>query len=269
MNILDTIIEYKAEHELPQRRKATPLSEMRRRASNSPEPRDFSRALTHTSNVVALIAEVKRASPSRGDLVTGEFAPAQFAQAYQRGGAHAISVLTDEKFFKGHLGYLQLVKDAVALPVLRKDFIVDEYQLHEARYAGADAVLLIVAALDDSMLADFHQCAQSIGLAALVEVHDEREVGRALKCGAQLIGVNNRDLRDFKVDLATTSRCALFLQSARGQVTAIVSESGIKTVQDVAQVAAMGAHAVLVGESLITSPNLDADIVSLSHVPRV
>ena len=270
MNILDTILEYKAEQEMPAKRKAVPLSEMRRRASDAPEPRDFAGALSGADGCVALIAEVKRASPSAGDLVKGDFKPVEIAHTYARAGAHAISVLTDERFFKGRLDYLTAIRRAVALPVLRKDFIVDEYQLHEARWAGADAVLLIVAALDDAMLADFHQCAQSLGLAVLVEVHDEAEVGRALHAGARIVGVNNRDLRDFKVDLHTTARCAYATREAhsRGQVLALVSESGIASPEHVAQVAGMGAQAILVGESLITSQNMAADVTRFSRVPR-
>ena len=269
MNILDQILLHKAEVELPDRRRRVPLSAMRRLASEAVEPRDFSSAICDSDGVVALIAEVKRASPSKGDLVAGEqFDPAVYARDYQAGGAHAISVLTDERFFRGHLSYVSLVKAAVGLPVLRKDFIIDEYQIHEARAAGADAVLLIVAALDDSMLADFSQCAQSLGLATLVEVHDEVESVRALKCGAEIIGINNRDLKTFTVDLETTGRCARVLINNVRHLKCIVSESGISTPEDVQLVGNFGAGAVLVGESLIISKQRIQDVMGISHVRK-
>jgi indole-3-glycerol phosphate synthase len=277
-SILDTILEHKRSGELPQRKRALSLPEMRRHAEALREPaRDFAAALRRADGRVALIAEVKRASPSRGELVKGAFDPVAIAQTYAANGAAAISVLTDERFFKGALEYLVQVREAVGVPVLRKDFIVDPYQLYEARAAGADAALLIVAALSDGELAELHTLARELTLTPLVEVHDEAETERALKIGAQVIGVNNRDLRTFVTDIETTARCARFIDGRRttddrGTVvrrpSSVVSESGIFTPADVARVAAMGAQAVLVGESIITSGDMAAQVRALSGVAR-
>lgn len=264
MSILDTILEHKRAVEVPQRKQARSLADVQAAAQNSPIPRDFGAALQPAHGRVALIAEVKRASPSKGDLVKGRFDPVAIAQTYQANGAAAISVLTDEVFFRGALSYMTAVKNAVNIPILRKDFVVDEYQIYEARAAGADAVLLIVAALDDAELRDFYALTQGLGLTALVEVHDEAETERALAIGANVIGVNNRDLRTFITDMETTARCARLLP--RGHT--LVSESGIFTPADVRCVAGMGASAILVGESLITSPDMAAQVRELSGVNR-
>lgn len=260
MSILDTILEHKRAVELPQRKRARGLADVIAAAESSLIPRDFAAALKPAHGGVALIAEVKRASPSKGDLVKGRFDPVDIAKIYQANGAAAISVLTDEVFFRGALGYLSDVKNAVELPVLRKDFVVDEYQIYEARAAGADAVLLIVSALGDGELADFYALAAHLRLTALVEVHDEAETERALNMGAQVIGVNNRDLRTFVTDLRTTERCAKLVSPAH----TLVSESGIFTPADARRVAGMGAHAILVGESLITAPDMAAQVRALS-----
>ena len=283
-SILDTILAHKRDDEVPQRKRRIPLSEMRRQAEAVEQPaRDFTAAL-QPAQCVALIAEVKRASPSKGDLVNGEFRPLELAQTYEAAGAAAVSVLTDERFFKGSLEHLTGVKQAVRIPVLRKDFIVDEYQLYEARAAGADAALLIVAALDDATLDALHTLALELGLAPLVEVHDEAETERALRLGARVIGVNNRDLRTFATDIRTTERCARLIANSRRTsrrtedsskdpattlhpTPLIVSESGIFTPDDVAVVSAMGARAVLVGESIITAGNIAGQVRALAHVP--
>ncbi len=222
---------------------------------------------------MALIAEIKRASPSKGDLVTGAFDPVDLALTYAANGASAISVLTDEQFFKGSLDHLVQVRRAVSLPVLRKDFVVDPYQVYEARGAGADAVLLIAAALEDGELADLHALALELALTPLVEVHDEAEVERALRIGARVIGVNNRDLRTFATDIRTTARCARVLDDGstvvrRPSSVVLVSESGIFTPADVAAVAGMGASAVLVGESILTSSDVAGQVRALSSVSR-
>ncbi|MFN3704767.1 MAG: indole-3-glycerol phosphate synthase TrpC [Thermoflexales bacterium] len=264
-SILEIILAHKRDRELPARKQATPLAEMRRLAEQSPSPsRHFHRALQHADGRVALIAEIKRASPSKGELVRGDFNPLSIAKVYAENGASAISVLTDEQFFQGSLEYLRAVRHETALPVLRKDFIVDEYQVYEARAAGADAVLLIVAALDQAQLRDLHTLASSLGMTPLVEVHDEAETERALRIGAQVIGVNNRDLRTFTVDMHTTARCAALLNGEK-HIT-LVSESGIFTAEDVARVSRMGARAVLVGESLITAPDIAAQVRALAGV---
>jgi indole-3-glycerol phosphate synthase len=275
MSILDTILEHKRRVEVPQRKSLIPLDGVRREAESTPTPRDFAGALHKADDTVALIAEVKRASPSKGIFIKGEFKPIEIAQAYEANGASAISVLTDENYFQGHLSFMTAVKHAVNIPVLRKDFIVDAYQLYEARAAGADAALLIVAALDDAELRDLHQLALALKLTPLVEVHDEAETERAMAIGASVIGVNNRDLRTFTLDIETTARCAKRLeirdwrwsQSPISNLQSLlVSESGIFTPADVARVAAMGARAVLVGESIITSPNMAEQVRALASV---
>jgi indole-3-glycerol phosphate synthase len=278
-NILDDILAHKRDVEVPTRKRAVPLAGMRRMAEAMVLPaRDFAGALHRDDGHVALIAEVKRASPSKGELVKGAFDPIALGAAYEANGASCISVLTDENYFKGSLEHLRAVKDAVQIPVLRKDFIVDAYQLYEARAAGADAALLIVAALNDAELRDLHALARELTLTPLVEVHDEVETERAMKMGAHVIGVNNRDLRTFKVDIETTRACAERLeirdwklghaQSPISNLYSLISESGIFTPADVARVAGMGANAILVGESIITSGDLPAQVKTLASVPR-
>ncbi|MCS6848093.1 MAG: indole-3-glycerol phosphate synthase TrpC [Anaerolineae bacterium] len=270
-SILETILDHKRNDELPQRKRRTPLSEVRRLAETAGAPaRDFATALRRADGLVALIAEIKRASPSKGELAQGEFQPAALARTYVANGASAISVLTDERFFKGSLDHLRQARAVVDVPLLRKDFILDPYQLYEARAAGADAVLLIVAALDDGELRDLFALACELGMTPLVEVHDERETDRALAIGARVIGVNNRDLRTFVTDIETTARCAARLANdcVNADGYTLISESGIFTAGDVARVAAMGAHAVLVGESIITSGDVAAQVRALSQVSR-
>lgn len=212
---------------------------------------------------MALIAEVKKASPSAGVIRPG-FDPVAIAREYQAAGASCLSVLTDEKFFQGSLEYLKQIRAAVELPLLRKDFIIDERQILEAAEWGADAILLIVAILDDSRLRHFHSLARAAGLAALVEVHDEAELDRALAAGAELVGVNNRNLKTFKVDLATTERLAARLPdlSAKGRHL-LVAESGIHTRADVERLARCGASAILVGESLMREADLGKKVTEL------
>lgn len=273
-NILHEILAHKREVEVPARKRAVPLHDMRRLAEAMDAPaRDFAGALHRADGNVALIAEVKHASPSKGVLVKGAFDPVALATAYETNGAACISVLTDEKYFKGSLDHLRAVKGAVRIPVLRKDFIVDAYQLYEARAAGADAALLIVSALHDEELRDLHALAIELTLTPLVETHDESEIERALHAGASVIGVNNRDLRTFKVDIETTRACAERLRNTPvGEIRnlqSLISESGIFTPADVARVAEMGANAILVGESIITSGDLPAQVRALAGVPRV
>jgi len=226
--------------------------------------RDFAAALRHPrTGSVALIAEVKKASPSAG-VICSDFDPVRIARDYEAAGASCLSVLTDEKFFQGSLDDLKQIRAAVGLPLLRKDFIIDERQMLEAVEWGADALLLIVAILTDESLRRFHSLATEAGLAVLVEVHDEAELERALVAGAQLIGVNNRDLKTFKVDLATTERLAAMWGNRTGVPTAsplsplaphpsplLVVESGIHTRADVERLSRCGARAILVGESLM------------------
>ncbi len=262
MNILDTIVEQKRREvaRLP----AEPVSAaLLRRVLDTRGPRrDFAAALrAPQAGPLALIAEVKKASPSAG-IIRPDFDPVRIAREYEAAGASCLSVLTDEKFFQGSNEYLQAIRQAVSLPLLRKDFIIDERQIIEAARCGADAILLIVAILSDGELAGFHRLASEAGLAALVEVHDEGELDRALAIEAELIGVNNRDLKTFKVDLATTERLAARLRarqrSSTGRPPLLVAESGIHTRADVERLARCGAQAMLVGESLMRHPDLAA-----------
>ena len=198
-------------------------------------------------------------------MICADFDPVRTARQYEAAGANCLSVLTDEKFFQGSLEYLQLIREAVKLPLLRKDFIIDERQISEAIRWGADAILLIVAILSDAQLKTFHALAMEAGLAALVEVHDESELDRAVNIGAQLIGVNNRDLKTFKVDLGTTERLSARLHSLSrtGSLPILVAESGIHTRGDVERLAKCGAHAVLVGESLMKHGDIDLKVREL------
>jgi indole-3-glycerol phosphate synthase len=224
-------------------------------------PRDFIAALRQET--IALIAEVKHASPSKGVLIEN-FDPVALGKTYADNGAAAISVLTDRDFFQGSLDDLRAVRAAVDVPILRKDFTIDERQIIEARQAGADAILLIVAILDDARLRDLFDVAQGCGLAALIEVHTAEEMERALRLTPPLIGINNRDLHTFKVDLDVTSRLAPMVSP---EVT-LVAESGIFMVRDVQDVAEAGAHAILVGESIVKSDDVGAQVWLLSGIKR-
>lgn len=260
--ILDQILARKVA-DVGRRSMIASFARMRQLAEQSPfRVRDFAAALRKPT--VALIAEVKKASPSKGILVP-DFDPVQIAEAYAANGASAVSVLTDERFFMGHLEHLAAVRQAVDLPTLCKDFIISAYQVDEARFHGADAVLLIVAALDDDLLRDLHQRITGYGMTALVEVHNELEAERALRIGATVIGVNNRNLHTFEVSLEVTERVARWIPE---DVT-LVAESGIHTVPDVQRMALAGAHAILVGESLVKAQNIAEQIKALSEVPRL
>jgi indole-3-glycerol phosphate synthase len=246
---------------------------LRRAAESSPPPRDFLAAVTRRRNShpiagegsgegLALIAELKRASPSKG-ILAPHLDLLEVADLYAQNGASAISVLTDEKFFQGNLETLrQLRITNHQLPLLRKDFTIDESQIYEAKANGADAVLLIAAALpDDAHFADLHACALSLGLTALVEVHDEAETERAIKIpGIQLIGINNRNLSTFEVSLETTEQIRPLIPAD----IAVVAESGIFTAADVARLQKIGIDAILVGEALVTSADIPAKVRELS-----
>ncbi len=264
MNILETIVTQKRIEiaALPERRIAA--GDLRDAMLERGERRDFLAALrAPRCGDVALIAEVKKASPSKG-VICPDFDPVRIAREYEAAGASCLSVLTDEKFFQGSLDYLRQIREAVKLPLLRKDFIIDERQILEAIEWGADAILLIVAILDDQQLRDYQSLAVAAGLAVLVEVHDEAELGRALAAGAQLVGVNNRDLKSFKVDLATTERLAQQMwASAAGRERLLVAESGIFTRADVERLKACGSGAILVGESLMRGGNIATKVGEL------
>ena len=262
-NILESIVEEKKREiaKLPARLIAA--GDLRDAMLEHGERRDFISALKNPRGNIALIAEVKKASPSAG-VICKDFDPVRIAKEYEAAGASCLSVLTDEKFFQGSLDYLRQIRAAVKLPLLRKDFIIDERQILEAIEWGADAILLIVAILTDEQLKKFHSLATDAGLAVLVEVHDEAELDRALKIGATLIGVNNRDLKTFKVDLATTERLATKLSTLDPRpLTLLVAESGIHTRADVERLKKCGAGAILVGESLVKNGNIQAKVREL------
>ena len=259
--VLDRILARKVE-ELAAARARASDADLRRLAESSPYAvRDMTSAL-HI-NRVSLIAEVKRASPSKGEL-TKDFAPVITAAAYAHNGASAISVLTDEDFFQGSLAYLTAIRLAVDVPILRKDFVIDPYQVYQGRAAGADAILLIAAALADAQLNDLYALTSQLGMTALVEVHNQWEMERALRLNAKLIGINNRDLKTFHVDLATTARLANMV----GDDVFLVAESGIFSVADVQAMGRLGAHAILVGEALMQAPDIVSLIRELSSQPR-
>jgi indole-3-glycerol phosphate synthase len=255
--ILDRIVADKQE-ELAASQRRVPIAGLKAHLSQAPLPRPFGEALRGDS--VRLIAEVKKASPSRG-LLREDFDPVALARSYAHAGAAAVSVLTDERHFQGSLNHLASVRAALPQgpPLLRKDFLFDHYQLYESRAHGADAVLLIVALLDSALLAQLVGVAAALEMDALVEVHDERELERALAAGATLVGINNRDLRTFEVDLATTDRLRPLIPP---EVT-VVAESGVSTRADVERLEGLGVHAVLIGESLVTAPDAGAKIREL------
>ncbi len=267
--VLDKILAHKQEelqrtfHEVGETLNGEPTSRMQiaEYARAAAPPRDFLKALQ--KDTVALIAEVKKASPSKGVLIEN-FHPVNIGSTYAENGAAAISVLTDAQFFQGSLQYLRQVRKAVGIPVLRKDFIIDPFQVDEARAAGADAVLLIVAALEDGRMSDLYAQIREYEMQALVEVHNAVEMERALKLGTPLIGVNNRDLKTFEVDLKTTGRLAAMVPD---DVT-LVAESGIRKGEDVKYMGELGARAVLVGESLVKSSDMAASVRELSSQKR-
>ncbi|MEO6061965.1 MAG: indole-3-glycerol phosphate synthase TrpC [Thermoflexales bacterium] len=261
---LDRILVSKAEAVDQAKRRVSPAAVIDA-ALQAPPTRDFVGALRR--DTVALIAEVKKASPSKGVLIEN-FDPVALGKIFAENGAAAISVLTDEVYFMGQLSHLVAIRRAVSVPVLRKEFIIDPYQVYEARAAGADAVLLIVAALEASQLAELHSLILEQGMAALIEVHNQAELERAfalpLVNSASAIGINNRDLKTFHEDLGTTARLARLVPPA----TTLVAESAIRSMDDVKRMGQCGAHAVLVGESLLKADNIADKVREFSHQPR-
>jgi indole-3-glycerol phosphate synthase len=244
--------------EVAARKAAVTRAVLERRCAGLPAPRDFEAALRPAGRPVALIAEVKKASPSRG-VLKGDLDPVALAAAYARHGADAISVLTDEKYFQGHLDLLAAIRERVSVPLLRKDFTIDEWQLWESRAAGADAVLLIVSILDGALLADLLAAAKGLGLATLVECHTAAEVDKALGAGSRVLGINNRDLTTFETRIETT--LALLPLIPPGPL--VISESGFFTGAQVRRVVQAGARAVLVGEGLVKADDVAAKIREL------
>ncbi len=267
-HILKEIFRHKLQEILPLR-KQLPLADLKNQVSAAPPPRDFLGALRQNPTKPSLIAEVKKASPSKG-VIRDDFDPVKIAQAYERGGATCLSVLTDEKFFQGSFENLRAIRQSVALPLLCKEFIIDPYQIYLARANGADAVLLIAAILSDRGLQDFLQIAQHLGMNALVEVHTLAELDRVLALpNVQLIGINNRNLQNFRVDLRTTQKLmAQRREQLRRLGITVVSESGLHTPADLALVASSGVHGVLIGESLVKQTNLERAVLTVTSSQR-
>jgi indole-3-glycerol phosphate synthase len=241
-----------------QRQRQTPAAALRDRALSHLPTRGFAASLA--GNTRRIVAEVKRASPSKG-LIRADFDPTVIAKDYAAHGASAVSVLTEERFFQGSLAYLEAIKSTVSLPLLRKDFIIDPYQLIEARSYGADAILLIAALLDPGLMRELREEATELSLDTLVEVHNEGELESALKAGAQLIGINNRDLRTFKVSLGTTEKLAPLIPPG----IPAVCESGIDHVDQIRQVETWGIHVFLIGESLMRANSPGKKLAELLH----
>jgi len=269
-NILDQIVQTKR-GEVAQRKVATPLEQLKEIIATLGRPRNFFQAVSKdpAPKPMNLIAEVKKASPSAG-VIREDFDPVKIAQAYAAAGADALSVLTDEKYFQGRLDFIHAIRDAVKLPVLRKDFIIDPYQVYESRAAGADAILLIAECLEASELFDLQILATELNLTCLIEVHDASNLMRVLDRvigfphrSYSLLGINNRDLRTFKTDLGTTLRAADMIEDR----SVLVSESGINTRQDIQRLAAAGVRAVLIGETLMRSDDISAKIRDLFVMP--
>ncbi len=256
---LKQILESKRD-EVAQARLCHPLQALISRCADAPPTRGFVAALQVADGRVGLIAEVKKASPSAG-VIRADFHPVAIAKEYEAAGADCLSVLTDEKYFQGNLAFLKSIKDAVGLPLLRKDFIIDPYQIYEARDAGADAVLLIVAALEKQHLFDLYALARSIGMDVLVETHTAGEMAIAASIKADLIGINSRDLKSFVTDLAVIEHVAAVAPKS----ALLVGESGIKTRSDVVRLQKAGVNAILVGESLMRSSSISSSINQLVH----
>ncbi len=254
MHILDEIFEYKRAVLAEQSTMAS-IAELRSKIADSPPVRPFFDSLKSDSGDMTLIAEVKKASPSKG-IIRDPFDPAEIARAYERAGAHCLSVLTDERYFQGSTKNLQLSRESVKIPILRKDFTAGEFDIYEARAMGADAILLIVYALDDVELLNFREIAEGLGMGVLVEAHTESEAERALKSGATLVGINNRDLKTFQESMSTAFELIPNI-SSRAHV---VSESSIKTHNDIQELAHCGAKSVLIGTAFCQSPDIESKV---------
>jgi indole-3-glycerol phosphate synthase len=242
--------------EVAEKQRSLPLANLKARLSSNNAPRDFATAIK--GNSIKLVAEVKKASPSRGVLVR-EFDPVALASTFESGGAAAISVLTETAYFQGNLKYLEQIREKVGLPLLRKDFIFDEYQVYESAACGADALLLIASILSPDQLRGLLEVSHGLGLPCLVEVHDEKELDKALNSSADIIGINNRDLNTFKTDIETTRRLRPLVPGGK----IVVSESGIVCREDVKKLREWAVDAVLVGEALVTAPDIPARIKEL------
>lgn len=259
-DILNVIVDQKL-LEVAAASKATTITELKSRIADLEDvPRGFERHLREASasDWTAVIAEIKKGSPSKG-IIKADFDPLEIADCYQDNGATCLSVLTDERFFFGHLRFLALIREGVSLPLLRKDFIIDPYQIYESRAAGADAILLIASCLTLEQIREFHGIARELKLDVLLEVHDEQEMETAMQTDCTLVGINNRNLKTFAVDLNTTARVASLLQPGR----LLVSESGITSREDIERLKNDGAQAFLIGESLMREADIGAALRNL------
>lgn len=254
--ILDEIVEYK-KLELQSARDKTPFDYLVKAVSGMEPPRDFYGFVKSTDGL-EIIAEVKKASPSKG-VISENFDPVRIARDYEKAGASAISVLTDEKFFMGSLEYLSAVKSNVTVPVLRKDFTIDPYHIYEARYYGADIVLLIVSILEKKQLHEFIGITRQLGMSAIVEVHDEGELDTALEAGSRIVGINNRDLKTFEVDISTTERLSDLIPDD----VVIISESGISGPENIIRLKKKGINVFLIGESFMKTDDPGAALRNL------
>ena len=254
-NFLDEIISYKKK-EIIEAKKKCSIDTLKRRISSSPSVRNIESALTSPSPPIKIIAEVKKASPSKG-IIREDFDPVEIAKTYEANGASAISVLTEEKFFYGSLDYLKKIRGVTAIPLLCKDFIFDEYQIYQARVFGADAFLLIAAILDDSKLKDLLKTGRMLEMQAIVEVHNLEELKMVLQTEAEIVGINNRDLKTFKTDISTTER--LIKEIPQDKI--VVSESGINTAEDISRLRECGADAFLIGESLMREKDIAKKLI--------
>jgi len=257
MSVLDRIAAKKRER-VSFSKSTVPLRDLKERIADSEEPRDFTGAVTKGTGRIRFIAEIKKASPSRG-VIRADFDVGKIARIYEEKAVDAVSVITEEDFFSGDLTYLQTVRQAVTRPVLRKDFVVEEYQIYESKAYGADAILLIAALLDRKQAEEYLHLGRELGLAVLFEVHDHAELDKALLVGAGIIGINNRDLRTLTVDLGRTF--SLKKEVPRDRV--VVSESGIRTGDDVVRLEQAGIDAILVGTPLMESPDIGRKIDEL------
>jgi len=260
LDILSTIIEYK-KTEVENQKKTRSLEELIKLSENLPETKSFLDVLKNfrRTQKLALIAEVKKASPSKG-VIREDFKPVEIALIYQKAGAAAISVLTDEKFFQGSIQFLKDIKKAVEIPVLRKDFIIDEYQIYQTREMGADIILLIASALEKNRLKDFYALSKELGLDVLLEVHDRDELDYALEINADIIGINNRNLKTFEVSIDTTIN---MIKDIKLNNKYIISESGIKIYEDIKSLQSCDVAGILIGETLIKSDDIEKAISNL------
>jgi len=256
-NFLDEIISHKKKVLIGGKKRCS-IDELRGLVGDLPPTRDIKSALTSPSTPIRIVAEVKKASPSKG-IIREDFDPVEIAKTYEANGASAISILTEEKFFHGSLDYLKKIREVTAIPLLCKDFIFDEYQVYEARVLGADAFLLIAAILDDSKLKELLKTGRGLGMQAVVEVHNLEELKIVLQTEAEIIGINNRDLKTFKTDISATER--LIKEIPQDKI--VVSESGINTAEDISRLRECGAHAFLIGESLMRERDIAKKLTEL------